>query len=336
MSRFAISMIPATGRNLATTCSGLIPPQGATRELTKLTGVRTSEHGIVVERRFANEANVLLDMLFCQKFTQHLPDAILERLAIAKQLTRLGYSVAILHYPELTPSTLFVPVLEDLPIKIVPMYFKKLPPAGTAVTFIHPNHSWARDLWTKFGAKRIRFFNGLKGGYNDVGEGGNFVFIPGKKAAIAHQSLEKHPDIKALQGEGYRFYFVKDGEQFNPIASQWFGRKVFQTISHSDPFAGIVDGLMLVDYRFWRQNRSELRRAASDNGLEHLFIPEDEIEFLPANFLPLGHRKVMVNSEAPKTIELLRSRGIEVIPTCVPLTTNRRYSGGLHCIVNEL
>ena len=70
-------------------------------------------------------------------------------------------------------------------------------------------------------------------------------------------------------------------------------------------------------------------------GLKIVTVPDEEADRHPANFLPLGNNKVLVDSGAPKFIEKLREAGVEVIPTVVPLNAMLVNKGGLHCLFNE-
>ena len=169
---------------------------------------------------------------------------------------------------------------------------------------------------------------------NALGEGGKTLPLS-EKSVLANIGLRNHPGIKELEKQGFKFYFVNDGEYYSGSLSLLLKRKTFQVHEHVDLFVGVSGNVMLVDYDFYRQNQSILKQAARENGLKIVYVPEEEAELHPANFLPLSPGRVLVERRAIKTIQTLESNGLKVIPTVVDLRGNRLGGGGLRCIFNE-
>ncbi|MFA5764220.1 MAG: hypothetical protein WC915_05430 [archaeon] len=107
-------------------------------------------------------------------------------------------------------------------------------------------------------------------------------------------------------------------------------------MDHIDLFVGVVGKVMLVEPSFFKNNRNELRRAAKNSGLEIVFVPEKETDLHPANILPLGSNSALVDRDAKETIALLKSKGVNVVPTVCSIRANRESGGGVRCIFNEI
>ncbi|MFA6268483.1 MAG: hypothetical protein WC652_01600 [archaeon] len=265
----------------------------------------------------------------------------LERVAVIKQLKALGFKVAVPKYPNTIPKLVqkvkgHAKVFSaKRPVKVLydPEFIM-----GGENTVEANSAEWARDLWKKVRGRRIKRYTRepIKTTYEvpHVGEGGASVDLP--SGIIINHNWENSPSVKKLEAQGHKFYFVKDGEHFEPKASAHFGINIYLPASHSDFFVGATKNVMLVDPDFLKSNQPVLTQAAQDSHLKIITVPQDEIHLHPAGFLPLGENQVLVDKDAKKTIALLRAHGVDAIPTTVSLRANRALNGSLHCFVNEL
>jgi len=299
-------------------------------KLATAKGVRRSAKGIVVDTRRASE-NVSGLVKIVQAAVVH-PAQIhrqnVERLALIKQLSELGFRVAV-------PKFVFSD--EKLLQRVKPhaRVFKANAPviAQMGSTKEYASSSfWLRDMWSKLGDKRVKRYD--KGSETAFGEGGMMVHFG--KTIFASDKLRNDPQLNKAWDAGYKVYFLKDGEQYYPSVSRMMGSKIYVTIDHVDLFLGVAGKTLLVEQDFFAANEGTLRRAAKDNKLKVCFVPREEADFHPANFLVLGENKVLMDKQARKTIELLRAQGVEVVPTRTPMKANLSAGGGVRCIANEL
>lgn len=256
-----------------------------------------------------------------------------ERLSLARQLKELGRRPAIGILNEkgvLSEKRVAMAKKEGRLVKIKAEVSDE---KGTK-KIIHPNSVWARDSWTKLSSeKRISFFG--KPEYEEFGEGGRVVELPGK-IVIATETLRNNPQVERLKTKGFTFIFTKDGYQFIPRLSRILGQKTYLSLDHPDLFVGTTGRVLLTNRGFFNQNEKQLKEAASKANLEIVFVPESEAGLHPANFLPLDENTILMDRAAKETISLLRTKGVNVIPTRSPITANREGGGGVRCIVNEL
>ncbi|MDP2974302.1 MAG: hypothetical protein Q8N60_04580 [Candidatus Diapherotrites archaeon] len=271
-----------------------------------------------------------------------------ERIALIGQLMKLGYRVAVPKYAEAHNEKLF----SRLPAGV--RVFNAKPPlsgivkiAGANVPEMDSSARWVRDLWQKTPYGRVKRFSGAI--ENAFGEGARSLFLP-NNVVIANETLKGNRIVEEFKKRGTKFYFVKSVKKVegrfmqlqigiangNRQQSRPRQTKIISENYHIDQFLGAVGNVLLVDSRLYLQNFPAVRGAAKSAGLKILFVPREERNLHPANFLVLEPTKVMVDKDAKKTIALLRQNGVEVIPTAVPLRGNRKSEGGVHCIVNEL
>ncbi|MDO8647253.1 MAG: hypothetical protein Q7R70_02455 [Candidatus Diapherotrites archaeon] len=306
-------------------------PLGKLREIK---GVKFSQKGIIIDE----EAHPLLRQVRTISTLVRNPLEVArvaaERLALIKQLSQLGYRVAVPKYGIFKGSRFFEKAGKHARIFPArqPIREKKVI-EGREISEVDNSALWARDLWTKVEGKRIMRFS--KSGKNAFGEGGKLVQIA-KKCFIANFDLREDPKVRELQKKGFRFFFTNRGQAFDRPLTNFLGRKTYILFEHPDLFVGSVGKVMLADHDFYRQNLGQIKDAARASGLKIVYVPEKDADLHPANFLQLEENKVLVDKDAVETISLLKANGVEVIPTTVSLRANRNAGGGLRCIVNEL
>jgi len=257
-----------------------------------------------------------------------------ERLSLLRQLRELGHRVAVADFKE---ADLLSDKRRNIAKKFGRLVKVDLPIRAEAgnTKEVHPNIMWARDSWKKIGPRnRVNFFQ-KDGSYQQLGEGGMSVDLPGK-IILAAKNLAGDSQVQRLTQQGYKFVFLNDGYVLKPNLSRMLKTRAYVSWNHVDTFVGATGKVMLVDHEFFANNRSELRQAAKQSGLEIVFIPEAETHLYPANFLPLGENTVLMDKQAKQTIQLLTQHGVKVIPTKVTLSANRESGGGVRCILNEL
>lgn len=301
------------------------------KELLKQQGVKTSGNSIFLTPYMVGDIYDNLARFHYKKSDSLRRRELKERVSIIKQLKRLGFNVAAIHYRDTISKETAKRHLGGS-AKLI---------EGKPPTYVHIGESrpvnqafWARDLWTKFEGRRIKHFS--SGGTNPFGEGARFVSIPGTRSYIVNSSLEKAPEIAELSRKGYKFYFVSNGFSLEPWYSKSYRKKIYESSDHTDMFVGAVGKVLLCDYDYFRLNRNILRSVAADQKLEIVYVPGEEKHLIPQNFFLLGENSVLVDRSAKKTIALLRSKGVEVVETDVSLVASRNSGGGLHCIINEL
>ena len=254
----------------------------------------------------------------------------LERISVIRQLSALGYAIAVPDYG-ISSENILQRVREYSKV-----FKARSPVTGTlGTTKEYPSSLlWARDLWQKLEGKRVMRFR--PNGMNNAGEGGLIVPVNNRNFIVS-EVLKNNPTILELEKMGHRFYFMKDGMQFNPNLSKVFSINVYNTIDHVDLFVGIAGNMMLIQESYFiGQNKTLLGKAAKDNKLQILFVPHEEERLHPSNFLVLDRNKILMNKGAEKTIALLRTNGVDVVPTTVPMQANLRFGGSIRCFVNEL
>jgi len=301
------------------------------KKLVAQKGVKETAKGIIVDTRRASEnTSGLLKVV--SAMVVH-PLAIqrqnAERLALIKQLAELGFRVAVpnlkLNSPKmLSRASKHAKVFSVNPPVIAEHNGMKEYPASIA---------WLRDMWVHDGKKRVMRYSKNKE-VAPFGEGGMSVRFG--KCVFASDKLRNDASVKKMSSQGFRFYFLGDGENYYSSLSKILRRKTYLTMDHVDLFVGVVGRTMLVEEDFYKSNQGVLREAVRENKLKVLFVPKGESDFHPSNFLVLGDNKVLVDRQAKQTIDLLKSQGIEAIPTRVPMRANLAAGGGVRCIVNEL
>jgi hypothetical protein len=309
-------------------------PVPKVRELLSFKGVTRSQKGILVNTRLTSSSTFALFSIISAfyKSDQEIATEFKERTALVNQLRSLGFKVVVPYYDEVTSRNDILPHMAGK----VRTFKARLPVRPEVIgktREVHPNAFWARDLWVKVGGRRKKFFSKFED--VDFAEGGRWVSI-NERSHLVSVSLKDDPHCKDLVSSGHKLYFLNDGYRYEPRVSRLVGSKVYLSVDHPDLFVGVIGKVMVVDYDYFRQNRDTLRQAARDNGLEIVYIPPKEADIHPANFLPLGENRILIDKSAVETSALLRARGIEVVPTTEPMEMNRSAGGGVRCIVNEL
>ena len=294
-------------------------------------GVQHTPKGILIDEKKAPPD--VFNLLKMVQMFGHQPDISIrinnERLSVIKQLSRLGYRVAIPEYGFTARGVLdkarpYARIFKAT-IPILAKYGKS--------TEVHGSAAWTRDLWQRFGDIRIRRFT--RNGTNAAGEGGMSVVF-GERCAMASNDLRNEPIIGVLSANGYSLYFLKDGMQLEPNLSRVLSVDTYMSINHIDLFAGVAGNTLLVDRDYYNNNWSVLKKASKEKGLELVYVPDKEANFYPANFLPLTENRIIMDVRAAETISLLRKNGVEVIPTDMPMEVNMSAGGGIRCFVNVL
>jgi len=303
-------------------------------KLVGLKGVRKLPDGIYVNEAIADYrvSGALQTVGAMIKSAPAVKREYLERMSLIKQLHDLGYDVIVPMYnnPELAHKREQIPLGNG-----IRKFYARAPiergPDGQKI--LNPSAFWARDLWVKKEGKRVTYFQ--KGGKEEFGEGGRLVELP-NKAFVASANLRGNKHVEELQRKGYKFYFTVDGYAYESRMSKVLGKDIYMSIDHVDMFLGTIGKVLLVDGGFFKQNPITIKQIASERGMEIVFVPDAERKKNPANFLPLEENTILMDRSAVKTIELLRSKGIKVIPTYRSMTANRAARGGLRCIINEM
>jgi hypothetical protein len=256
-----------------------------------------------------------------------------ERRAIVRQLVGLGYRVAVPKYDFQEAAVLSRLVGNARVFQARSPGVRTIEILGNEKKTAQASALWGRDLWNKIGGKRFKRFTSV--GESWLGEGGKAISLP-NRSILANKRLEGLSQVKKLQQEGYRFYFVEDGEAYCPPMSAMLKTPVFERHDHVDLFAGCTGNVLLVDRNFFEQNRLIFGKIARETNLQIVFVPRAEETLCPANFLVLEPGKILMDRDAKETIALMREKGVEVIPTAVSMRANRQAGGNVRCIVNEL
>lgn len=302
------------------------------KDIQHIKGVRHTKQGIVLdEARMKSSIYFYLESISdaAGKHVERGRRVNTERLLIMKQLKSLGFGV-------FTPKYSFTNPEDIQRAKGVARSFKAKAPTEYVgnKAIAHSSAIWARDLWvkTRFGRSK-KFLPMLE--VNKFGEGGMVVPI-GEAAFFVSDKLRNAPEVVKLAAKKTRFYFLKDGFEFDADLTKMLGAKTFVVNDHVDLFLGVVGKVMLVDSHFFEANKGVLKVAAKENKLMVVPVPVSEASIHPANFLVIGENRILVDRDAKETIALLKANGVDVIPTVVPLRANRTFGGGVRCMVNEL
>lgn len=290
------------------------------RELLKSEGVSVAKGRVIVD--WEQSLRGLNSLTMVTMFAVHplsLARMNAERIAIIKQLRALGYPVAVPYYQGIQSPEIFSRIKGHAKV------FKAQAPPTSIF--------WTRDLWKKIGGKRFMRFTPK--GESWLGEEGRSIPLP-RNSVLANKSLHSLSVVTGLQKQGYRFYFVNNGEVYSPKLSRRIGTPIYEKHDHVDLLAGNVENVLLVDRVFFEQNKAVFGKISSETGAELVFVPRAEERLYPANFLVLGPGKILMDRAAKETIALMRSKGIEVIPTAVSLRANREQIANVRCLVNEL
>lgn len=96
--------------------------------------------------------------------------------------------------------------------------------------------------------------------------------------------------------------------------------------------------LVLVDPDFYQMNQSVLQQIARNHGVRYVFVAEEERHVIPANFLVLPDRKIVMSPDTPRTKGRLEERiGEEnVLTTEKPLKELLRARYGIRCMTNSI
>jgi hypothetical protein len=266
--------------------------------------------------------------------------AQLETLKIIRQVRELGHEVRILD-PKDKRHEPYIRAAVGAGAVRMPVHERQVADEESRRRFL-PGTTWARDQYVKIDGKKerpmadmasIRFSPERR----FFGEGGTVVQVGPKEYAIAEDIMED-PRIARYEKKGYKFHPMPDSIAYHSIMSDLFGQKMYSWTNHIDlNIGGIPEKkIIAVDPRYYSEHRLSVQMLRDNHGLKMVEVPTEEADRHPANFLPLGNGRVLVDSGAPKFIERLREAGAEVIPTAVPVDHLITQRGGLHCLFNEL
>ena len=257
-----------------------------------------------------------------------------ERLAIIKQLVKLGYSVRVPIYgkarlnrigtPEHYNTTMFVNDAKALGAN--PQKIKIDSPLA---------HDWIRDRMVHVGNKTIigrawgeaeehgkkipLVHNGNRIYSKGLGVGGEFVEIDKGVFLISKDSLRLYPGTD----KQLRELSKREGIRFIPVKN---------TSYHLDLEVNSVPQarLVIANEEFLKAN-PHLKKLFKELGMNLIYTHPSEHHAAPANFLKIGPKRILITSDAPKTIERIRQNRVETLPSIVPPRHNLRESGGIRC-----
>lgn len=218
------------------------------------------------------------------------------------------------------------------------------------------NIPWTRDLFTRlkrrFYAKEHSTF--FRNNINPIlkrhfGEGGRIINlgkINGKPTIILSSTVrektsidrifvekEIREEIELLKRQGYNV-FELPGHFFSPYRKNPELKKTW--FDHLDVFINTIPEkkLILVNPDYLQQNNKKIREILKQTKYKLLVVPEEEKLLYPANFLNMGKGEILINSDAKKTIELLRKQGVKVFASPKGIRANMTKRGGIGCFVN--
>lgn len=263
--------------------------------------------------------------------TQNKPMA-LERLAIIKQLSELGYRVIVPNqtydYPRFD-GKYFFPIADFL------NEAKKY--GARVIRTNRPSHlstEWQRDFMTYVGEKRViakqysqPTESSRRTQNSSLSQGGNLVQLNANTYFFQAEDV-----TEAVRNEA-----EKNGAILIPIKTQSQPRYHFATdrydpAPHVDLSLNVIPGqrVVLVDREILALNPT-LSILLRNKGYNTVVTPKSEERFAPANFIHLDKNQILVNSKAVKTIQLLRKMGVQVVSSAVPIEANLAQEGSLRC-----
>lgn len=262
-----------------------------------------------------------------------------EALAVVKQLRELGHSVHVQDFGRRGQEA-FTRMAVRHGAERVQM------PRGMGfehdlISSIQPGHTWARDQYVTIGGRKERPVSNpllmmMTGDSGMFGEGGQVVQVGPREFAI-NENLKEDPRVEEYERKGYTFHPMPRGGSYDRPMSDLFETPIYTKQSHLDfNLGGIPERrIVAVDPHYYSDHKLSVQMLRDNLGLKLVEVPKEEARRHPANFLPLGGGRVLVDSGAPKFIEKLRAAGAEVVPTKVPLDYLMSQKGGLHCLFNE-
>lgn len=302
---------------------------------------------------------LLLETMFpifnCQN-PHHFQKAHQESLVIVRQLIELGHLVKV-QDPGVANREPFIQAAESRGAQRTPC------PSNQ---HLQNNTIWARDQWVKIGKKKEYVENPdeLIGDMNAIlaqasrrggdfpketlmnrlasfkssffGEGGSMVPVAPKGFAIAAE-INQDPRTEVYEGKGYQFQTMPRGAMYDLAASALLDTRVYTITNHVDLLIGALPErkIVAIDPYYYKNRRLSVDLLVNNFDLTPIFVPETEADRHPANFLPLGRGRVLVDSGAPEFIQMLSEAGATVIPTGVPLDYLMGLKGALRCLFNE-
>ena len=204
-----------------------------------------------------------------------------------------------------------------------------------------PSKTWARDYHVKIDGKLEKPGDVLD---NDAdqdsvfGEGGAMVQVGPKEWLVAKHIMGGGSRVKKYEQRGHVFFPMPDSLLFDKTLSELFDSPVYFRVPHIDLSLGGIPERKVVAVcpNYYSEHKLSVQFMEQKLGVTTVEVPKEEADRNPANFLPLGSGRVLVDSGAPKFIQRLKEAGIEAIPTVVPLDSLLVNKGGLHCLFNEL
>ncbi len=200
---------------------------------------------------------------------------------------------------------------------------------------------WARDGHVYIGGKLEKPEKSVRalasGKMHFFGEGGGMIQV-GPKEWLITKYIARDPRVKKYESKGFKFIEVPDGLHYDPTLSELMQTPIFNSAPHIDFNFGAIPEKKVVAVcpNYSSEHKLTVQLLERNLGVTIVEVPEEEAKRHPANFLPLGEGKVLVDSGAPKFIERLRQAGVEVNPTAVPLDYILANKDGLHCLFNEI
>ncbi|HZX20505.1 MAG TPA: hypothetical protein VFF13_05820 [archaeon] len=249
--------------------------------------------------------------------------AMLESLKVINQMAKFGYDIRVQSFGDSQTVQFVRSALRagSKEHKIDPSTF--LSRATTTVP-------WARDQHTIINENIV-----YPKHPSVFGEGGTMVQVAPQEFLVS-QGMKNDPVLKKYERQGITFHFFPDVPFFERALSELLGVDCYLLQNHIDYMVGAVPekSVIAVDETYYNTNKTAFRKIKG-KGFKFVFVPREEARRHPANFLPLGNGKALVDSGTPKFIKKLSDAGVEVIPTVIPIDTMLVLRGGLRCFINE-
>lgn len=290
-----------------------------------------------VERSFQADQEII-QMLFDKIDPKKIRRGQLEALRVVRQLVDMGYKVFIRDYQRKDRKP-FVRAAKRSGATVI------LATEGNRLDFEdhqeRGDFRWARDLHVKIGNDIVRTSTSsesiARGTVSYFGEGGAMIEVAPKKWLVSDHIYSDPKRVKFEKKGQHQFLKMPGGFYYDHTLSHFLGHPVFVPNLHIDFNLGGIpeNNVLAVCPNYLSEFPAQVEAAKKKFDLKVVEVPIEEAIRHPANFLPLGNGRVLVDSGAPKFIQNLKNAGVDVIPTSVPLNSLLAMRGSLHCLFNE-